>query len=614
MLCQLCSATNPDDADYCLRCGHKLLVVSGDYTEEDQETFDDSTEEVMSFDEHLLERVSLLEEVLRRTALSVGQMLSTVYKLEQKILLNQSGLTALRDLLEDKSVISHQEWSELYESRSDRELLALEKRERFIQIKERILSLYGGEQRPLFNDLLEQAEHALVGLDIDGALEILDEAMSLDPMNYELSFFLAEAFFNEGRVTEALSFFGRVLLIKPQHFESLVYSGVLHHEAGHDELACRLLERAVSLFPQSFLASFSLGAIHASRGRLREASVYLERATESGDSLPQASYLLGSSYLELGKPGRAIKSLETAVEQDPAFEEAYLLLGLAYLERGWNKKALSALKLGQRLQPSRLDYHELLHFLGGAEESLPAVGDVVMRRLHEAEEAMRGGDVRGALSAYRQSLALDPENPTLLVAYAMACLTLRRAEDIEPVIKKVLQLDPGEPLEIAAWATWIETLRDHGRLRESARIARELLKRVHEDSTRAIASYELAASLAESGDDLDDALEHSRRAAELAPKIWRRLPLGELGWVHYQRGEWDDAVQCLESASDLGTSKRVLTRLGLALLAVKRRDEARAAFERARQLDEERGLKATVLAALKDGARLLQDGVLGAES
>jgi len=77
MLCQLCSATNPDDADYCQRCGHKLLVVSGGYTEDDQDAFDESAEEVMSFDEHLLERVSLLEEVLRRTARSAGQMLGT---------------------------------------------------------------------------------------------------------------------------------------------------------------------------------------------------------------------------------------------------------------------------------------------------------------------------------------------------------------------------------------------------------------------------------------------------------------------------------------------------------------------------------------------------------
>lgn len=608
MLCQLCSANNPDDADYCHRCGHKLLVVSGEYTEEDQDAFDDSAEEVMSFDEHLLERVSLLEEVLRRTALSVGQMLSTVYKLEQKILLNQSGLTALRDLLESKHLISHQEWSELYESRSDRELLALEKRERFVQVKERILSLYGGERRPLFADLLEQAEQALVGLDIDGALEILDEAHAIDPMNYELAFFLGEASFNEGRVSDALTFFGRVLLVKPQHFESLVYSGVLHHEAGHDELACRLLERAVALFPQSFLASFSLGAVHASRGRLREASVYLEQAVDSGDTLPQASYLLGSCYFELGKAGLAIRHLEAAVEQDPAFEEAYLLLGLAYLERGWNRKALDALKLCQRLQPSRLEYPELLHFLGSTDESLPAVGDAVMRLLHEAEESMRSGQSREALSAYRQALALDGENPTLLVAYAMACLTLSRSEEIEPVIKKVLLLKPGEALEVAAWATWIETLRDHGRLRESARTAKGLIKRAHEDSTRAIVSFELASSLAESGDDLDVALEHSQLAAELAPEIWRHLPLAEQGWVHYQRREWDVAVRCLEEASALGSNKRLLTRLGLALLAVKRGDDAREAFERARSLDESRGLQATVLEALKDGARLLQEG------
>jgi hypothetical protein len=56
-------------------------------------------------------------------------------------------LASLRDLLEAKQVFGRGEWSELWESRMESQLLALEKRERFTAVKERIAGLYRGQQR-----------------------------------------------------------------------------------------------------------------------------------------------------------------------------------------------------------------------------------------------------------------------------------------------------------------------------------------------------------------------------------------------------------------------------------------------------------------------------------
>ena len=54
---------------------------------------------------------------------------------------------ALRELLEQEACIGCEEWSELWESKMDYQLLALEKRERFLAIKERIAALYHGDKR-----------------------------------------------------------------------------------------------------------------------------------------------------------------------------------------------------------------------------------------------------------------------------------------------------------------------------------------------------------------------------------------------------------------------------------------------------------------------------------
>ena len=606
MYCQACSSWNDDEREFCRRCHHKLLVISGDYTLEDQEAFEDHPEEQYSLDEHLLERISILEEAVRRTATSVRQSLASLYKLEQKILVNQTGITTLRDLLEAKRVFGRGEWSELWESRMENQLLALEKRERFAAVKERIAALYRGHEQQEFLRLLEEAEYALLAFEVQRAVATLEEAHQLDPANHELAYFLAETFFNDGGNDVALAYFERVLAVKGDHFESLVYSGVLCHQQGDGTRAEELLKRAVVLYPDAFLPAFSLGAVYAARGHLSRASALLERAIEI-DAIPQAFYLLGGCCYEMGSVTAAIRHLREAVRLDPAFEEAYHLLGLACLDRRWYRKALEAFRESQRLRPSRLDYHELTEFLAGRQEESPEVDGEATACLEQAEDALRRGAMRDALTAYRQALVHEPENPALLVGYAMACLQLGREREIEPVIDKVLALDPEERLKVSAYAILIEALRLEGKYREGNRIGRLMLADDGSDFAKTVAYFEMAFNLADMEEDLDDALSFARRSVEHSPDELRRFSLAALGWVHYQRREFSQSVDCLKSSNDLASSRRTLTHLGMALLASGERDEARRVLERARSSSGERPLGEDVLEALRDGARLLQD-------
>ncbi len=610
MYCQVCGAGNSAQEEHCRRCHQKLMVVSGATAVEDQETFDSNPEEQFSFDEHLLERISILEEVVKRTAESMRGALGSLYKLEQKILVNQTGITTLRDLLESKGVIAREEWSELWESRMDRQLLALEKRDRFAAAKDEIAALYRGDGSQEFRQLLEEAEYSLLAFDIEEAVRLLVEAHELDPQNHELSFFLGETFFNDAQSDVALGYFGRVLGVKPNHFESLVYSGVLHHELGDAAGAEELLKRAVALYPDAFLPAFSLGAVYAAGGRLAQAVVLLERAV-AAEPIPQAFFLLGRCCYEMGRTTVAIRHLRETVRQDPASEEAHHLLGLAYLDRRWHRKALAAFREAQGLQPNRLRYHEMMRLLaepGHPEAALPLADGVAASLVRRAEESLHGGQSRQALSSYRQALAHEPENPTLLVAYAMICLELGRAQEIESVVTKVIGLDPGDRLRATAYATLIEALRSEGRYQEGNRVGHLLLAEGASDFTKTVASFEIALNLAEIEEDLDDALVFARQAVELAPEELRQYPLAALGWVHYKRREFDQAVDYLSRSTELAASSRTLTHLGMALLATGARERAREVLVRARQLGEADGaLQVKVLECLKDGARLLQD-------
>ncbi len=606
MYCQVCGAPNRDDQEYCVRCHQKLLVLSG-ALRDDEESYEESPEESFSFDEHLLERISILEEAVKRTAETVRQLLGALHKQEKNILINQTGLSALRELLEQKHFIGWEEWSDLWESKMDYQLLALEKRERFLAIKERIAALHHGDKRKAFLQHLEDAEYALFAFDVERAVASLEAAFKLDRENYELAYFLGETHFNEGDTEQALVYFSRVLEVKPDHYEGLVYSGVIFYERGDHSRAEDYLKRAVAIYPDSFLPHFSLGAVYAGQGNLAKAVLLLERAVEL-DSVPQALFLLGSCYYEMGRLAPAVQTLQEAVRHDPAFEEAYHLLGLAYLDRHWTRKALEAFRQAQRLNPKKLQYHDLVRYLSGAAGTpLPDVHGEAEDWFKKGEELMARDNLKQALTCYRRALALDPDNPTVLMSYALLCLHLNRSQEIEAVTRKVLDLNPGEMLKATAYAALIEALRSQGKFREGNRIGRRLLDEGSSNFTKSIAYYEMAYNLAEMEEDLDEALDFARRSVELSPDEIKQFPLAALGWVHYKRKEFDKAVDFLARSTELGASPTTLTHLGMALLASGEEDRARNVLARARSAGSRgEALQEKMMECMKDSTRLLE--------
>jgi tetratricopeptide (TPR) repeat protein len=606
MYCQVCGAPNRDDHEFCVRCHQKLLVLSGAVREE-EESYEEGAEESFSFDEHLLERISILEEAVKRTAETVRQLLGALHKQEKNILINQTGVSALRELLEQKKYIGGEEWSELWESKMDYQLLALEKRERFLGVKERIAGLYHGDKRKPFLQLLEDAEYALFGFDIERAVAALEAAYKLDRGNYELAYFLGETHFNEGNSEAALTYFSRVLEVKPDHYEGLVYSGVIHYESGDHNRAEESLKRAVAIYPDSFLPHFSLGAVYAGKGDLAKAVLFLERAV-GVEPVPQALFLLGSCYYEMGKLSSAVHFLQEAVRHDPAFEEAHHLLGLAYLDRHWTRKALDSFRQAQRLNPKKLQYQDLVRYLSGHDGTpLPAVGGDAGVWFKKGEDFLARDNLKQAHVCYRRALALDPENPTLLMSYALLCLHMNRSQEIEAVTRKVLDLNPGESLKATAYAALIEAMRSQGKFREGNRLGERLLDEGSSNFTKSIAYYEMAYNLAEMEEDLDEALDFARRSVELSPDEIKQFPLAALGWVHYKRKEFDKAVDFLSRSSELGPSPVTLTHLGMALLASGEEDQARSVLAHARALGERgEALQEKMMECMKDSARLIE--------
>src|SRR5206468_6680437 len=284
---------------------------------------------------------------------------------------------------------------ELWESKMGEQMLALEKKQRFIERKDRIASLFRGEKRERFLQLLTEAESAIDAFDPDRGIKALEEAFKLDRDNYELSFFLGEVFFNDGHLDRAKHYLARTLEVQPDHFDAAVFYGVLLHERQDLKGAERWLRRAIQISQESFLPYFSLGAIYARKGKLLRAQKFLEKAVQL-EPIPQAYYLLGTIFYEKGQLERAIKSLQEAIKLDPDFEEAIYHLGLCYLDRNWNRKAVQCFQEALELNPNKMEYQQAARIYEGISGHVPVEGPAAAE-LSEAEALATAGNYKEAL-------------------------------------------------------------------------------------------------------------------------------------------------------------------------------------------------------------------------
>ncbi len=604
MLCQACSASNDDDREFCYRCQNKLLVLSGVTAFEEDEIEDYEEQEDLSLDEHLLERVSGLEEIVKRTAETVRSVVEAVHKHERAIFVNQTGLLSVKELLEKKNVISADELVDLWESKMGEQMLALEKKTRFIERKDRIVSLFRGDKRDRFRQLLADAESAIDAFDPERGIKALEEAFKLDRDNYELSFFLGEVFFNDGNLDRAKHYLERTLEVQPDHFDAAVFYGVLLHERQDLKGAERWLRRAIQISQDSFLPYFSLGAIYARKGKLLRAQKFLEKAVQI-EAIPQAYFLLGTIFYDKGQLKRAIKSFQSAIKLDPEYEEAIYHLGLCYLDRNWNRKAIDCFNEALELNPNKIEYQQAVKIYEGISGHVPLEGPAA-DEVTQAESMVTQGNYIDALDHYRRAAQVDPDNVAILMPYALLCSHMDMNNEAIAVARRVLKQRPTEVVAAAAYTTLVEALRAEGNFKEANRALEDMLHEYTSNYAKSVAYYEKAYNLAEMDENLDEALESAQLALRYSPKELKQFPLAALGWVYFKRQDYTNAVDFLSKSADLGPTATNLMHLGMALLESGEKERARAVFRKAKSFKAKgAGLEEKILEQIRSSTKLI---------
>ncbi len=254
---------------------------------------------------------------------------------------------------------------------------------------------------------------------IEEALEPMQKAAALSPLDVEAHYNLGVVLQALGRQDEAASSYRKALEIKPDYVDALINLGVLQHEAGQLNEAERSLRRAFEIMPQNVKAVFNLGNVLMELERYQEA----EQIFKSAVQLPGSE---GEAYFGLGRALKGQKKLneaETAYRQSLAFnpdnESVHYNLGNLCKDLERLNEAEASYRRAVNIKPElALAHYNLGHILKR------------MDRLGEAKDS------------YRRAIELNPDHAEAHCGLGMVLSGMGSLKEAEISCRKALDINP----------------------------------------------------------------------------------------------------------------------------------------------------------------------------
>jgi len=177
-------------------------------------------------------------------------------------------------------------------------------------------------------------------------------------------------------------------------------------------------------------------------GRPRDAVVPLREAAKWLPGNAAILHDLGLACLECGQIGEAIDALRASVAIDPGFQDSYLKLGIALEMAGTAEGALAAYSKATQLRPLPEATYRAANLLDNH------------------------GQADQASGMFRRAAADAPKTTLGRLAMARALLVENRDGEAEKALRKVLDIEPNNPVALELLAN---TLADAGRFADARR-------------------------------------------------------------------------------------------------------------------------------------------------
>jgi len=199
-------------------------------------------------------------------------------------------------------------------------------------------SVHDGSARAQY--LYSRARLAELEGDFPAALNILRDAIELDPGSAFLHVALAEVKFKIGQVQEALEYINKAIKLDPSYRAPYILAGSVMAAAGKDSEAVGYLRKAVELDPDKEDAYLQLAVSLTRLYEYEEAVNTLKTLIKVNNESVLGYYYLGKTYGQMKLYRDAVGYFSKTLELRPDFDQASIDMAAAYEALGDYAKAI----------------------------------------------------------------------------------------------------------------------------------------------------------------------------------------------------------------------------------------------------------------------------------
>ncbi|NMT64106.1 tetratricopeptide repeat protein [Marinobacter orientalis] len=379
-------------------------------------------------------------------------------------------------------------------------------------------------------------------------LQLYRQMEQRHPDNPELQYSIALLLKVTGEPRQALDKLAPLLDEEPDFQPALVLKGDLLYQVGEKHRALDHLLRNTRRFPDNRQMGTLYGRMLIGEGELQAAQDEFSRLVRRFPDVPGLRLSHALVALENGQTDLAEEELTRLIEQGHHTDEAHYYLGRIADEENNTEQAIgfyNNVKQGNYYFPALARASELMAEQGDLDKALAAIRE--LRNNNPAQEEnfhlleinllLDQEKNQQALEAANKALEDYPDNVRIRYARAMLLDSMGQPQQAEADLKKIIDEQPQNAVALNALGYIITTRSDR----------------------------------------YAEARDYIERALEIDPE--NPAILDSMGWVLYQQGEIEKALEYLSRAWEAFTDPEVAAHFGEVLWKTGEQEQARIVWE-----------------------------------
>lgn len=429
----------------------------------------------------------------------------------------------------------------------------------------------------------------------DPAREQFEQILKTEPGNSEASIYLGALMAEQKEYDESIKYFES--LTKNHAFtepeKAYYYIGRVRSEQGEDHFkeAEKAFSKALALKADYPEAAIALGMLLHAQNRDREMEVLLRTYQEKFGPDHEMARQLSHYYLEKEQFDKALEQLETVDSFERDNLNIKIQIALILIEQ--KKYEQAATRLEDVLQQAP-ESDKVRYYLGAVYEEInrpdlailhynkipPASTYFPEAVVHSAHLIKTAGDLQKAIDLVEKAIKQQDDVPQLYAYYATLLDEAKMYKKAVQMLTAAVDKFPNN----TQLRFFLGTMDD--RMGNTKETIAEMKRVLDQDKDHVQALNYLAYTYAELGKNLDDAEEMAQHALDLQPND--PYILDTVGWIHFKKGEVEDAIKYLEAAHKAKSDESIIAEhLGDAYLRHQMWQKAQKMYQKAAELEHD---------------------------